>query len=252
MTQTTRISRLLQVWLLGMFLLAPFAVSANHLDISRLATELNLATGQLAYELTGYGAYSNLRQRADRLSREAADLVDAVRRNRNESQVRSQFNDVSKRYANLEQAFLRVNRASFSPYLVDELDRINGIYTNLSAEFFYQGGNINPRGFSYTSPAYTSPSYTPPDINHRYESAPDYYYQHNQRGLVNSGTSYQAAPATRRVRRDYGRMQVQRMPQYDHRSPVLERQRLLDNRRPTLARDRRGISVETNRRNHYD
>ena len=247
MTQTTRISRLLQVWLLGMFLLAPFAVSANHLDISRLATELNLATGQLAYELRGYGAYSNLRQRADRLSREAADLVDAVRRNRNESQVRSQFNDVSKRYANLEQAFLRINRTSFSPYLTNEFDRINGIFTNLSAEFFYQGGNINPRSFSYASPSYNQPV-----INRRYESAPDYYYQHNQRGLDNSGTSYQSAPATRRDRRDYGRIQVQRMPQYDHRSAVLERQQILDNRRPTPERSQRGISVETNRRNHYD
>jgi len=247
MPQTTRKSWPLQTWLLGMFILVPFTASANHLDISRLATELNLATGQLAYELRGYGAYSNLRQRADRLSREAADLVDAVRRNRNELQVRSQFDSVSMRYANLEQAFLRINRNSFSPYLSNEFDRINSIYSNLSAEFFYQGGNVDPRSFSYNSRVQP-----PPIINRQYESVPDYYYQHNQHGMENSVTSYRPVPESRRDRRDYGRIQVRRMPQYDHRSAVLERQQILDNRRPTLARSQRGVHIETNRRNHYD
>jgi len=225
----------------------PLAASADHQDISRLATELNLAAGQLAYGLRANGGYSNLRRRADHLSREAADLIDAVRRNRNESRVNSQFNEVSKRYSDLEQAFLRANRSRFSPYLANEFDRINGIYTNLNAEFYYQDNYVNPRSYSYTSRVQIVP-----EIDRRYESAVKNYYPPNQRGLANAGSWRQSLPEVRPDRRDYGRMQVLRMPQYDHRSPVLERQQLLDNRRSVWSRSQSRFGIESNRSNHLD
>jgi len=246
MTCRLKARQLFQAGFIALLMLAPIAASASHLDVSRLATELNLAAGQMAYDLRGSGAYSNLRQRADRLSREAADLIDAVRRNRSDSRVRSQFDDVSRRYASLEQAFLRLQGKQYDPYLATAFDHINGIYTRLSAEFYYDAVVINPRTFVYA----------PPVVIRHYSPEPDHRFQ---RGFVNP-QRYQRESENRQEwrdygrsgRLDYGRRQVQRLPDYDHRSPVLERQRQLDHRRPVPEPAQRGMRTETKRRNHYE
>lgn len=228
----------------GLLLMLPTLVFASHVDVARLATQLNLATGQLAYELRGSGAYSAIRQRSEYLSREAADLVDAVRRNRSSNHVQSRFRDVSRRFASLEQAFLRLHRKDYDPFLFNELDRISSLYTSLSQEFRYAGYGYEPLN-----------AYSPPVIIYQQIPVPGYGVS---RGFLNP------APSRYRNERDYGhehpgnnrreyeRRQVQRFPNYDHRSPVLDRQQRLDSRRPVVERGRRGDNSETSRRNHYE
>lgn len=229
-----------QACLLGVLFLISPAAFATHPDIARLATQLNLASGQLAYELRGSGAYSTIRQRSEYLSREAADLVDAVRRNRSNSQVRAQFQDVSQRFGSLEQAFLRLNRKDYNPYLFNELDRISGIYTSLSTEFRYT------TGYGYVQPNV----YYPPRIIYQQVPVPGYGVS---RSFVNPGRpGFDRQHEQRRDRREYGSRQVQKLPNYDHRSPVLDRQQRLDNRRPQVEQSRRSARTETSRRNHYE
>lgn len=231
--------------LLGILLMLPSLGFASHLDVARLATQLNLATGQLAYELRGSGAYSAIRQRSEYLSREAADLVDAVRHNRSSNHVESQFRDVSRRFASLEQAFLRLNKKDYNPFLFNELDRISSLYTSLGEEFRYFGSY----GYGQRN------TYTPPVIIYQQIPAPEYGVS---RGFVRplpprdqrereSGREFRG-----NNRHDYDRRQVQRLPNYDHRSPVLDRQQRLDSRRPVIERGRRGDRSETSRRNHYE
>lgn len=231
--------------LLGILLLISPAAFATHPDIARLATQLNLASGQLAYELRGSGAYSTIRQRSEYLSREAADLVDAVRRNRSNSQVRAQFQDVSQRFASLEQAFLRLHRKDFNPYMFNELDRISGIYSSLSAEFRYTSGYGYGYDYGYGQPN----GYNPPLIIYQQVPVPGYGVS---RGFVNPGRPRLDHKQDQgRDRREYGSRQVQKLPNFDHRSPVLDRQQRLD-RRPQVDRGRRSGSSETRRRNHYE
>ena len=123
--------------LLSLLLLSPVAVFATDLDISRLAHQLNLLSGQLAQDLEYRRGYSSVHQHANRLSREAALLVDAVRRNRSHSYLRSQFNDVSRRYTTLEKAFLRANRGDHNPQLYNDVSLISTLFSDLSTEFYY-------------------------------------------------------------------------------------------------------------------
>lgn len=234
------------------------AAAANHVDISRLATQLNLASGQLAWELRSAGNYSSIRQRADHLSRESADLVAAVRGNRSDARVRAQFDDVRRRYENLEEALLRATRKRYDPFLFAELDHISSLYSELSQEFYYSGRYGAPPAIRFSSPV----------VVQRY-IAPRVF-----RGQVYGGQSWREQSqrddrhqAQQRDRRDYGRIQVQRLPRFDHRSPVQERQARLDNRRNPVEASRRTHSessrrtdtetsrrtnTETARRNHYE
>lgn len=220
--------------------LVPTAANAAHPDIAHFATQLNLATSQLAYELRGAGAYSVIRQRADRLSREAADLVNVVRRNQSNNRVESQFRDVQQRFASFEQAFLRLNRRDYDPYLFNELDRISHIYSNLSGQFHYQSG------YAYVQPLVVAPPVVIRQYN--YDS---------RRGNVSGYSNRSVFPphkeqSGKRDRREYDRRVVRQAPNYDHRSPVLERQQRLDNRRHSVNTGRRGNNTETSRRNHYE
>lgn len=224
----------------SLLVLTPSLASATHPDIARLATQLNLASSQLAYELRGSGAYSVIRQRADRLSREAADLVDAVRRNQSNNRVHAQFRDVQQRFASFEQAFLRLNRRDYDPYLFNELDRITVIFNSLNGQFRYASG------YAYSQPIVVAP----PVIIRQYDS--NVYFGNRGGYSVRPNRPPRGDYSNKRDRRDYGRREVQRLPNFDHRSPVLERQQRLDNRRHGVQTGRRGVNTETARRNHYE
>ena len=237
--------------LLAVLLLSPTAVFATHLEIARLATQLNMVSGQLAYELRGAGAYSSIRQRSEQLSREAADLVDAVRRERSSTHVQSQFRDVSQRFASLEQAFLRLNRRDFSPYLFNEFDRISGIYTSLSAELHYAGAYEYTSPLVYNSREYGARSYVPPVIIYQPVRVPDYRIPPGF--TTPTASRHVREPNNEHEQRATGRRaQEQQLPNFDHRSSVLDRQSRLDNRRGDSARDRTSGTVETSRRNHFE
>lgn len=215
-------------WLCASLLSFSAGATASHTDISRLATQLNLASGQLAHELRGVSGYSSIRQRAERLSRESADLVDAVRRERSAHQVQSQFEDVRRRYESLEDALLRASQKRYDPWLFSELDRLNGLYTELSQEFYYTGGYGFPRAYTYSPPIIIQRYVTPPAPHGRF------YGSQSWRDNATRGEHSDA----RRDRRDYGRIEVPRSPSREHRSPVLERQERLDNRRDPVASER--------------
>jgi hypothetical protein len=124
-------------FVLSLLFLLPSALHASDFEISRLATQINQASGQLAQELHYLQGYSKVKQHANRLSREAGQLVDAVHRNRSPAYLRSQFRDIGRRYANLETAFLRANRGAHSPQLYAEIGQISYLFSSLSTEMYY-------------------------------------------------------------------------------------------------------------------
>ena len=103
--------------LVALVLLMPGTVFATHFELSRLASQIELISGQLAVDLRYTRNYGSARQRALTLSREASQLVDTLRRNRSNSRVRSQFKDVRRGYEKLEQAFFRADRRDHVPQL---------------------------------------------------------------------------------------------------------------------------------------
>lgn len=249
--------------LVSVLLFAPISGSASHLDVARLATQLNLASGQLAYELRGAGAYSSIRQRSDQLSREAADLLDAVRRNRSPNHVQSQFRDVSQRFASLEQAVLRLHRRDYSPYLFNELDRISGIYNELSAQFHYAGIYGYEQSSWYGSRAYSARAYSPPVIIYQQVPSPAYGIP---RSFINPPPRQQYEQDHTQDRHDGGRRDegrreaagrdnerghAQQLPNLDHHSPVLDRQLRLDNRLLESDTGGQGTNTETEQHNQY-
>ncbi len=253
------------LWVLAIVLCllqaAPVSVLTNHLDVARLATQLNLASGQLAHELRGSGAYSSIRQRSEQFSREAAELVDAVRRNRNGVHLQSEFRDVSQRFLSFEKALLRLNSRDYSPFLSNEFDRLSGIYSSLSEQFQYAGD------YGYNQPYV----YNPPVIIYQQVPVPGFgvprglprdlprsFPRSLQPGFENPPSLHY--PDAQRHPRDYRDSEhyenplrhEQLLPDYDHRSPVLDRQQYFDDRRPVFERGRSGGNIETTRRNHYE
>ncbi|MBL4729286.1 MAG: hypothetical protein JKY40_08220, partial [Gammaproteobacteria bacterium] len=61
-------------------ILAPGTAFATHFEISRLASEIELISGQLAEDLRYIRHYGSVRQRAVTLRREASQLADSLRR----------------------------------------------------------------------------------------------------------------------------------------------------------------------------
>lgn len=251
---------------LCLLLATPISVLANHLDVARLATQLNLASGQLAHELRGSGAYSTIRQRSEQLSREAAELVDVVRRNRNTNQVQSQFRDVSQRFVSLERALLRLRRNDYSHYVFNEFDRLSDIYSSLSEQFHYAGDYGFTQPYVYNPPViiyqpgpvpgyevpYGSPRSLPPDLPRSFQpgfvNPPSLHYPDEQ--ILNVPRH----PRDYRYNERYENplRHEQRLPDYDHRSPVLDRQQYLDHRSGVIERGRSGGNIETSRRNHHE
>jgi|TARA_B110000971_G_scaffold213880_1_gene245269 hypothetical protein len=117
--------------------------SASDFEFSRIANELNLASYALAKEQGVSTGFSGLSHRASSLARESSQLIDAIHRTRNPSNIRSQFNDVSRRYTDLEDIFWRGYRNSADNYVLDKLEVISRLYNDLVAAYtlsrYYQG-----------------------------------------------------------------------------------------------------------------
>lgn len=260
----------------SLLLLVPVAATAGHGDVSRLAAQLHQISGELAYRVRGDSAYSSVRQRANHLSREAEDLAEAVRRNRNSSRVESQFEDVRRRYINLEEALLRTTRRQYDPYLARELAQLSEIYSRLSREFYGSASLNTRRGYAY-QPPFVSERYTPrqpytarrqpPGLswgNDGYRQPPQWGREqgrargHNKGNGKGKGHNKGREHGQGQQGHDQGRIQAQRQPSFDHRSPVLERQQR-DLRQqhsaphaPAGFGTRRSRVTETGRRNHYE
>ncbi|MFT7472386.1 MAG: hypothetical protein ACI8XU_002284 [Kiritimatiellia bacterium] len=132
--------------------LAPSTVFATHFELSRLANQIELISGQLADDLRYTRHYGSVRQRAVTLRREASQLADSLRRNRSNSRIRSQFKDVRRGYERLEQAFFTADRRGHDPNLYREISLLSNMFTNLSDEFYYAGLGGQSYGPAYNSP----------------------------------------------------------------------------------------------------
>lgn len=136
---------------------------ASEFELLRIASELNLASEALAKEKGFSQGFSGLSHRASSLAGESLQLIDAIHRNRNPSNIRSQFNDVSRRYTDLEDAFWRGYRSSSDKTIFQQLEGISKIYSDLFTAYtltrYYQGApqihifvgpNVSENGFLMT------------------------------------------------------------------------------------------------------
>lgn len=174
--------------LLGVIALSQ-PVAATEFEISRLATELNAASSHLAQQLKGFGGYHSVRFSADRLSRASADLVNAIRRNRSSSFLRSEFRDVARQYQEMERAFLRINR-EHDRNVYHTVGTISNLFTGLNAEFYHSG---------YTQPAPDVYIVTPPVVT-RYRLPPTY----TDRSRIGRYRHTPSGQSTQADRRDTG------------------------------------------------
>ena len=122
-----------------LLVLLPNSASATHFELTRLATQVELISGQIAHDLRYTRHYGPVRQRAVTLAREASQLVDTLRRNRSDSRVRSQFKDVRRGYERLEQAFFAADRRSHEPAVYRDISVLSDVFTNLRDEYYYAG-----------------------------------------------------------------------------------------------------------------
>jgi hypothetical protein len=186
-------------------LAVPAMANATQFEVSRLASELNQVSSELAAELKNSRGYGSVRFSADRLSRAAADLVSAIRRNRSGSFLRSEFQDVARHYRELEEAFLRSGR-EHNRYVYSQVGLISNLFSGLNSEFYYT---------HYVEPAPQVFYYSPPVIT-RHRLPPAY-----------SGRSVNPArPAGDRDvgnRRGSDRVTVVVPHRYSHRSAVEDR-----------------------------
>ena len=193
---------------LATMLAHPSAVATNF-DVSHLAAELNRVSSELALELRNTRGYGSVRFSADRLSREAAQLVTAISRNRSLSYQRAQFQDVARHYRELEEAFLRSSR-EHNRYVYNKVGVISNLFSGLNSEFHYT---------NYVEPAPLRYSYVPPSYS-RYGRAPIV----SGRSPASPGRSTRGVE-TPSVGRSSGSRTILLPPRnFSHRSPVLERQ----------------------------
>ena len=134
-----------------LFVLAPSTAFATHFELSRLANQIELISGQLADDLRYTHHYGSVLQRAVILRREASQIADSLRRNRSNSRMRSHFKDVRRGYERLEQAFFAADRRDHDPSLYSEINLLSNVFTSLSDEFYYVG--LGGQGYG---PAYNS------------------------------------------------------------------------------------------------
>ena len=266
--QSNRISRLAATSWTAVFslmlLLAPVTAFANHFELSRLASQLDQQSSQLAYQLRYVPHYGTVRSRAQSLSREAGQLFDAISMNHSDSSVRSHFKDVRRQYDKLEQAFLRANREYYDGAVYREVEFISSLFDGLSTEFYY-ANYTQPRptlpyynsaraythaqnpsrsyfsdsysSRSYSSRSYSPPSYspravprrnpTPPIVSRRQQAIPPVFRgDSKERDRVANDNSNRDRNQANRTdgRQDNGRRTVQPRDNFDQRSPVLDRQ----------------------------
>ena len=134
-----------------LFVLAPSTAFATHFELSRLANQIELISGQLADDLRYTHHYGSVLHRAVILRREASQIADSLRRNRSNSRMRSHFKDVRRGYERLEQAFFAADRRDHDPSLYSEINLLSNVFTSLSDEFYYVG--LGGQGYG---PAYNS------------------------------------------------------------------------------------------------
>lgn len=190
----------------AILLLLPPVASATNFDVSHLAAELNRVSSELAQELRNTRGYNSVRFTANQLSREAADLVRAISRSRSLSAQRRAFQEVARRYRELEEAFLRVTR-DHDRYVYNQVGVISNLFSSLNSEFYYT---------NYVEPEPQRYYYVPPVII-RQQPLGGY----GRRG-IGQGDSRQE-PA-RKNRFDYPPISVGIPNNFSHRSSVLERQ----------------------------
>tara|TARA_B110000858_G_scaffold198442_1_gene265057 strand:+ start:21344 stop:22165 length:822 start_codon:yes stop_codon:yes gene_type:complete len=249
--------------------LMPGTVFATDFEFSRLASQIELISAQLATDLRYTRHYGSVRQRAVTLRREASQLVDSLQRNRGNSRIRSKFKDVRRGYERLEQAFFTADRRDHDPRLYREISHLSTVFTNLSDEFYYAGMG----GQSY-GPGYNAPyrGIVIQGLGHSRSRHPGLHQNPNRQGGRFGGAERSGRGKPGRAGLDRGSRRVQSAPPSSHRSNVLERQgrqntarRELErqarhNRSPELARQSsRGVNmqrgrstvVETRRRYQY-
>jgi hypothetical protein len=129
--------RLSKAALLVVAMVSFSAASANEFELSRLAGELRAASAYLAQDLRYSRGFGSVGQRADRLARDATQLVDAIARRRSASYIRSQYKDVSARYSDLEDAFFRASRNYADEQVFNQVSTISGLFDDLSAVYYY-------------------------------------------------------------------------------------------------------------------
>ena len=194
--------------LLLFVLVMPSAAMATQFEVSRLATELNQVSAALADELKNSRGYGSVRFSADRLSRAADDLVSAIRRNRSESFLRSEFQDVARHYRELEEAFLRSGR-EHNRYVYSQVGLISNLFSGLNSEFYYT---------NYVEPAPQVFYYVPPVVT-RHRLPPAYSGR-----SVTPSIPANKREAERGVGSGRDRVTVVIPDRYSHRSAVEERQ----------------------------
>lgn len=177
--------------------LAP-ALYANSAGLAQLAQQLDQASSGFAADLGSARGYASVRFAAERLGREAAELLDAIRRDRSRSYISAEFNDVGRHYRSLEQAWLRASAGRYDQAVTFHVNRISHLFSSLRSEFHYVQHGVSP----YLLP--------PPPVHRPVLIRPD------QPGQAHS---------QRRDRRDYGQIRARRVLEFDQRSSVLDRQR---------------------------
>lgn len=224
----------LLLMLLPVLLLFPALASATAYELSHLASQLNFASTRLAHDLRGNHGYSRVRFSAERLGREAEQLVESISRDRSRSHIRSQLDDVRRRYEDLEKAVLRIDGGRHREFVFEQMDQISSLYGSLNAEFYYDPRTRRP------VPRYYDYFPRPGLIVPRSYQYRQYNGQHQQ--------------SRQEQRRGTGRYTARRPMQFDHRSSVLERQQRQERQRRSWRRldsHARG-RTETRRRNHYE
>jgi hypothetical protein len=236
-----RPSRLL---LCASLLLWPALANATAYELSRLASELNFTSSRFAHDLRGYQGYSSVRFSAQRLSREAEQLVEAISRDRSRSTIRSQLDDVRRRYEDLEKSVLRIDGGRQREFVYQHMDQINALYDSLNAEFYYDPHSQHVAPHYYYPRQYER--YPRGGVILQYQRLlPQSHYSPRQG--VNRSTDRPDNSTASRENRRYS------AHRFDHGSAVLERrqrqQRELRHWQSRGHGDHR--RTETRRPNHY-
>jgi hypothetical protein len=221
--------------------IVPALASASQWDIQQLADELEHASNNLYRSAKAVRGFSSVGHNANRLSNKAEQLAKSIGRNRTSAYVRTRFNDVSRYYQRVENAFLSARRSYGTHYVDESFDYVADLFASLNYEFNgdYRFGGYNSnsqyfnrnnydRGSSYISPLILiNPS--------RYDR------QRNPRPSV-----------IQRNNRHHD--------DYDHKSPVVQRQnqrnrndrRADQNRRDNDPADSRGDRGRNDRNRNSD
>ena len=208
-------------------------VWANEFELSRIASELSIVSNSLARESKYSRGFGSVGQRADRLARDSAQLVDAIARRRSASYIRSQYADVSGRYSDLEDAFFRASRNYSDDLVFSQVSVISALFSDLSSVYYY-------------SPIYAARAsvvtFVNPVIVQRQRFVPN-GFRDNHSGVETFRGSRQPAHGGGRERNESGRGEVVqrlRSDQGQHRTG----QRII--------RSRVEGSANSRRRSHWD